>query len=88
VIGNEPFLKPSGNGPQLVLEVGDFDKTIEHLRRHNAQFALEPFELPGRKQRLFSTSTATNSASIRKGLTPAYNSPRFLPDVAGRDLLC
>lgn len=45
-IGKEPFLKPSGDGPQLVLEVDDFDKTIEHLKHHNVHFALEPFDLP------------------------------------------
>ena len=27
-IGNEPFLKASGDGPHLVLEVDDFDDTI------------------------------------------------------------
>lgn len=46
-IGNEPFLKPSGDGAQLVLEVDDFDATLAHLRRHNVSFALEPFDLPG-----------------------------------------
>ena len=46
-IGKEPFLKPSGDGPHLALEVDDFDQTIEHLRQHNVQFALEPFDLPG-----------------------------------------
>jgi predicted enzyme related to lactoylglutathione lyase len=46
-IGNEPFLKPSGDGPHLALEVDDFDKTIEHLRRHNVPFAVEPFDMPG-----------------------------------------
>ncbi len=46
-IGKEPFLKPSGNGPHLALEVDDFDKTIEHLKSHNVPFALEPFDLPG-----------------------------------------
>ena len=46
-IGKEPFLKPSGDGPHLALEVEDFDRTIEHLRRHNVQFAHEPFDLPG-----------------------------------------
>ncbi|HEY5778893.1 MAG TPA: VOC family protein [Terrimicrobiaceae bacterium] len=45
-IGNEPFLKPSGDGPHLALEVDDFDKTIEHLRCHQVPFALEPFEMP------------------------------------------
>ena len=46
-IGNEPFLKPSGDGPHLALEVDDFDKTIEHLRCHQVPFALAPFEMPG-----------------------------------------
>ena len=46
-IGKEPFLKPSGDGPHLALEVGDFEQTIEHLRRHNVRFAHEPFDLPG-----------------------------------------
>ena len=45
-IGNEPFLKPSGTGPHLVLEVDDFDATIAHLRRHNVPFAVEPFDMP------------------------------------------
>jgi predicted enzyme related to lactoylglutathione lyase len=45
-IGNEPFLKPSRDGPQLVFEVDDFDETIEHLRRHNVPFAVEPFDMP------------------------------------------
>ena len=45
-ISNEPFLKPSGDGPHLVLEVDDFDKSIEHLKRHQVPFALEPFDMP------------------------------------------
>src|SRR5262245_1746136 len=45
-IGKEPFLKPSGDGPHLALEVEDFDQTISHLRRHNVPFAIEPFNLP------------------------------------------
>ncbi len=45
-IGKEPFLKPSGDGPHLALEVDDFDEMIEHLRRHNVLFAMEPFDLP------------------------------------------
>jgi len=45
-IGNEPFLKPSGDGPHLVLEVEDFDRTIAHLRSHKVQFALEPTLMP------------------------------------------
>ena len=45
-IGNEPFLKPSGDGPHLVLEVEDFDRTIEHLKGHGAPFALEPSDMP------------------------------------------
>jgi predicted enzyme related to lactoylglutathione lyase len=46
-VGKEPFLKPSGDGAQVVLEVEDFDETIAHLRRHEVAFAMEPFELPG-----------------------------------------
>jgi predicted enzyme related to lactoylglutathione lyase len=45
-IGNEPFLKPSGDGPQLVLEVEDFEEVVSHLRRNQVAFALEPFEMP------------------------------------------
>ncbi|MFN7138097.1 MAG: VOC family protein [Limisphaerales bacterium] len=45
-IGNEPFLKPSGDGPHLVLEVENFETTIEHLRLHKVSFALEPTEMP------------------------------------------
>jgi len=45
-IGNEPFLKPSRYGAQLVFEVQDFDETIAHLRQHGVRFALEPFEMP------------------------------------------
>ena len=44
-IGNESFLKPSGDGPHLVLEVDDFDTTVEHLRNCQVPFAHEPFEM-------------------------------------------
>ena len=46
-IGKEPFLKPSGDGPHLALEVDDFEETIRHLRAHEVPFALEPVEMPG-----------------------------------------
>lgn len=46
-VGKEPFLKASGDGPHLALEVEDFEQTIEHLRLHRVPFAHEPFELPG-----------------------------------------
>lgn len=45
-VGNEPFLRPGGDGPQLVLEVEDFDAAIAHLRRHGVPFAVKPFESP------------------------------------------
>lgn len=45
-IGNEPFLKPSSDGAQLVLEVEDFEETIAHLKKHQVPFAMEPFEMP------------------------------------------
>jgi len=45
-IGNEPFMQPSPHGAQLVLEVEDCDKTIEHLRKHAVTFAVESFDMP------------------------------------------
>lgn len=45
-IGNEPFLKASGDGPHLVVEVDDFDAAIRHLQAHHVPFAVEPFETP------------------------------------------
>lgn len=46
-IGKEPFLKPSGDGAQLEVEVDDFEAFIKHHRRHKVPFALEPVEMPG-----------------------------------------
>jgi catechol 2,3-dioxygenase-like lactoylglutathione lyase family enzyme len=45
-IGNEPFLKPCGDGPHLVLEVENFEETIKHLKCNNVPFALEPTLMP------------------------------------------
>ena len=45
-IGNEPFMKSSSDGAQLVLEVDDFDESIEHLRSKGVAFAMEPFAMP------------------------------------------
>jgi len=45
-IGNEPFMKPSPDGPQLVLEVEDFDEAVRHLKAHHVGFAVEPFQMP------------------------------------------
>ncbi len=45
-LGNEPFLRASGDGPHLVLEVDDFEDTIRHLRQNSVPFAVEPFETP------------------------------------------
>jgi catechol 2,3-dioxygenase-like lactoylglutathione lyase family enzyme len=45
-VGKESFLKPSGDGPHVCLEVDDFEKTIEHLRQHKVPFAIEPFVAP------------------------------------------
>ncbi len=45
-LGNEPFLRASGDGPHLVLEVDDFEDTIRHLRQNAVVFAVEPFETP------------------------------------------
>ena len=46
-IGNRPFMRPSGDGPHVVLEVDDFEKTVAHLTQHKVQFALDPFDAPG-----------------------------------------
>jgi catechol 2,3-dioxygenase-like lactoylglutathione lyase family enzyme len=45
-IGNEPFLKPSSDGAQLVVEVEDFEEAVSHLKQHRVTFALDPFEMP------------------------------------------
>jgi len=45
-VGKEPFLKPSGDGPHVVLEVEDFEQTIEHLKQHKVPFAIEAFVAP------------------------------------------
>jgi predicted enzyme related to lactoylglutathione lyase len=45
-IGNEPFMKPSADGAQLVLEVDDFDTAVTHLRARGVPFAVDPFDLP------------------------------------------
>ena len=45
-IGNEPFMKPSPNGAQLVLEVEDFDESVAYLKRCQVEFAVEPFDMP------------------------------------------
>ena len=45
-IGNEPFLKPCGDGPHLAIEVDNFETAIAHLRNCGAVFALEPFDGP------------------------------------------
>jgi predicted enzyme related to lactoylglutathione lyase len=61
-ISNEPFLKPSGDGPHLVLEVHDFDPTIEHLRLHQCRSLWNPLTCPAAGPRSSRTPTATNSA--------------------------
>lgn len=45
-VGKEAFLKPSGDGPHVCLEVEDFEQTIEHLKQHKVPFAIEPFVAP------------------------------------------
>jgi predicted enzyme related to lactoylglutathione lyase len=45
-IGNEPFMKPSSAGAQVVFEVEDFDEATAHLKAHRVRFAVEPFEMP------------------------------------------
>jgi catechol 2,3-dioxygenase-like lactoylglutathione lyase family enzyme len=45
-IGKESFLKPSGDGPHVALEVENFEAAIEQLRNYSVPFALEPIEMP------------------------------------------
>jgi len=45
-IGNEPFMNPSTDGAQLVLEVADFDEAVAHLKHNGVTFAHEPWEMP------------------------------------------
>ena len=45
-IGNEPFLKPCGEGAHLVIEVAEFDAAVRHLKSRGVDFAMEPFDSP------------------------------------------
>lgn len=65
-IGNEPFLKPSGDGPHLVLEVEDFDESIAHLKHHKVPFALEPFAAPPGCRAAIVTDPDGNKLGIHK----------------------
>ena len=46
LIGSNPMMKPSSDGPCLALEMEDFDKAIAHLKQHNVKFLGEPFQGP------------------------------------------
>jgi hypothetical protein len=48
------------------MEVDDFDKTIEHFRRHNVQFALELSTCLDAGRRLSWVPATTNSAFINE----------------------
>ena len=45
-LGCNPMMKPASDGPSLALEVVDFDETIAHLKKHNVEFRMEPFQSP------------------------------------------
>jgi len=45
-IGSAPGLKPNPDGCTAALEVEDFDAAIEHLKRQNVKFRMEPFPTP------------------------------------------
>jgi hypothetical protein len=62
-IGKEPFLKPSGDGAQLVLEVDDLTRRSSTLDATKLHSRMKPFELPVAGRRLFWIQMATNSAS-------------------------
>jgi len=70
-IGNEPFLKPSGDGPHLVLEVDDFDAAIEHLKRHQVPFAMEPFVAPPGCKAAIIVDPDGNKLGIHKRKSPS-----------------
>jgi catechol 2,3-dioxygenase-like lactoylglutathione lyase family enzyme len=72
-IGNRPFMKPSGDGPHLVLEMDDFERTVEHLRHYNVQFVVEPFEAPGAEERLSWIPTATSLVFTNERHDPQPN---------------
>jgi|SRR5215472_15008832 len=63
-IGNRPFMKPSGDGPHVVLEVDDFEKTVERLRQGRVRCSsrlILSTRLDAREPSSL-TRTATNSA--------------------------
>jgi catechol 2,3-dioxygenase-like lactoylglutathione lyase family enzyme len=68
-VGKEPFLKPSGDGPHVVLEVDDFEETIEHLRQHKILFAIEPFVAPPGCRAAIITDPDGNKLGIHKRKT-------------------
>lgn len=65
-IGNEPFLKPSGDGPHLALEVDDFDKTIGISDVTKCRSPLRLSKCPAAGRRLSWIPTVTNSAFINE----------------------
>ena len=45
-IGSASDFKPGPDGCTTALEVEDFDAAIEHLKKHNAKFRVEPSQTP------------------------------------------
>jgi predicted enzyme related to lactoylglutathione lyase len=45
-IGSSPAFKPSPDGCSAALEVEDFDDAIEHLKKQNVKFRMEPMPTP------------------------------------------
>lgn len=46
VLGCHASQTPSTDGPSVTFEVEDFDHAIIHLKNHNVQFLIEPFQTP------------------------------------------
>jgi predicted enzyme related to lactoylglutathione lyase len=45
-IGRAPAFKPNPDGCTAALEVDDFDAAIEHLKKQNVKFRMEPLQTP------------------------------------------
>ena len=80
-VGNEPFLKPSGDGPHLVLEVVDFDEAIDHLRHNQVTFVVEPFPMPACRAAVV-VDPDGNKLGIHKRNEQQGVAPNERPDLA------
>ena len=45
-IGSAPMFKPGPDGCSVALEVEDFDAAVDHLKKHDVKFRIEPLATP------------------------------------------